>query len=627
MCSIIGVIRTSKTSLSDELLKGLKMLEYRGYDSAGLAIKDGGTISVFKTKNENGQQAGADALAEVVRNSSLSTFGTLAIGHTRWATHGVPSEKNAHPHVSKSGRFVLVHNGIVENFKELKEMLQQKGYHFKSETDTEVLVNLIDEIYTEAKGILSFSDAVMLALERVVGAFSIAVISTFSDEMIVASQSGSLSIGILPGGGGFMIASDESSFIGNTESYFHVEEASMVVLTQKKHTVISLETRTEIFPRIQILDKKLEEIQKGTYKFFMEKEIHEQPETLRNAFRGRIHLGEGIIRLRGIEDYLGKFVHAKRIIIVGCGTSWHAGLIGEYLIEQFARIPVEVEYASEFRYRNPVLSEKDLVIAISQSGETADTIAAVELAKAKGATVIGICNVVGSAISRKTDAGVYLHIGPEISVASTKAFTGQVAVLSLIALLVGRKNGMLSESKYQKFLTELATVPDLLEKNIPEWEYKIKEIALKYQNAKNMLYLGRGYSFPVALEGALKLKEVSYIHAEGYPAAEMKHGPIALIDEHMPVVVIATQNDEYLKVCANVQEVNARKGAVIALVTEGDTDVSAIVSDSITIPAVLDMFSPLLTAIPLQLLAYYIANEKGLNVDKPRNLAKSVTTE
>ena len=548
----------------------------------------------------------------------------IGIGHTRWATHGAPNDTNAHPHYSKSKNLAIIHNGIIENYSSLKKELIQRGHEFYSDTDTEVLIHLIEDIQFVAK--VDLVEAVRIALNEVIGAYAIVILSKENpDLMIAAKKSSPLVIGVGKEGD-YFVASDATPIVEYTKNVVYLDDEQIAVIQKnKKLRLIDIKNQ-EITPYIQELELHLEAIEKGGYEHFMLKEIYEQPTSIRNSMRGRIDVNKGIVSLGGIRDYEQKIINANRIIIVACGTSWHAGLVGEYLLEDLTRIPVEVEYASEFRYRNPIINENDVVIAISQSGETADTLAAIKLAKEKGATIIGICNVVGSTISRETHCGSYTHAGPEIGVASTKAFTAQVTILSLMALSIAQKKGTLSDSKYRELLAELDAIPNKVEKMLQSDE-QIKYISELFKDASNFLYLGRGYNFPVALEGALKLKEISYIHAEGYPAAEMKHGPIALIDEEMPIVVIATKHGNYEKVVSNIEEVKARSGKIIAIVTEGDTEVKAIADHVIEIPEAADFLSPLLTSIPLQLLSYHIAVMRGCNVDQPRNLAKSVTVE
>lgn len=613
MCGIVAYLGNREAY--PILINGLRRLEYRGYDSAGVALLDQGKLTVYKCK---GKVSDLEAFV-----GDRSTEGTVAIGHTRWATHGPPNDVNAHPHQSTSGDLVLIHNGIIENYAPLKEELLKRGHLFRSDTDTEVLVHLIEDIQRTEK--VDVAEAVRLALQSVVGAYAIVVLDRKSPDLMVAARKSSpLVIGI--GDGEYFAASDATPIVEHTKNVVYLEDGEIAVIDREHGLKIRNVKNQEKTPFIQELELHLEALEKGGYDHFMLKEIHEQPRSIRDSMRGRLNLEKGEVVLGGITDYEQKFVNAKRILIVGCGTSWHAGMVGEYLFEEFARIPVEVEYASEFRYRNPIVGEEDLVIAISQSGETADTMAAIELAKNRGATIIGICNVVGSSIARITHAGSYTHAGPEIGVASTKAFTAQVTLLTLMALMVGQKKGVLSGSHFHQLLTELDAIPEKVQKVLGT-EAQIKYIADIYKNATNALYLGRGYTFPVALEGALKLKEISYIHAEGYPAAEMKHGPIALIDEAMPVIVIATKGASYEKVVSNIQEVKARKGKVIAIVTQGDTVVKELADHVIEIPETADALVPLLSVVPLQLLSYHIAVMRGCNVDQPRNLAKSVTVE
>lgn len=613
MCGIVGYV--GNVPAYPILIKGLKRLEYRGYDSAGVALLNG-SIRVIKCK---GKVSDLEALAQ---NEKLTA--TTGIGHTRWATHGPPDDKNAHPHLSDSEKMVIIHNGIIENYASLKEGLQKRGYTFRSDTDTEVVVNLIDFILDKEGG--SFDEAIRKALHEVVGAYAIAVMHTDYPNTIVAAKKGSPLVIGLGEDGSYYLASDATPIIEYTRNVIYLEDEQMAILKKGEPLVVKTIRNQAITPVIHELELELEAIEKGGYEHFMLKEIYEQPRSIRDSLRGRLDVQTGRISMAGLIDYDHKFKTADRIIIVGCGTSWHAGLVGEYLIEEFARIPVEVEYASEFRYRNPVVNDRDIVVAISQSGETADTLAAVELAKSKGATIFGICNVVGSSIARASHAGAYTHAGPEIGVASTKAFTAQVAVLSLIALYLGRSLGRLSQKDFFRLINELNDVPRLVEE-VLKTEEAVKKIAEQYQNASNFLYLGRGFNFPVALEGALKLKEISYIHAEGYPAAEMKHGPIALIDENMPVVVIATRRGHYEKIISNIQEVKARGGKIIAVVNPGDETVKKLADHVIEVPELEDAFSPIVNSVPLQLLAYHIAVMRGCNVDQPRNLAKSVTVE
>ncbi|MGJ5642780.1 glutamine--fructose-6-phosphate transaminase (isomerizing) [Formosa sp. S-31] len=615
MCGIVGYIGYREAY--PIVINGLKRLEYRGYDSAGIALFDGQQLKVAKTKGKV-----VDLEARV--KEEITTNGHIALGHTRWATHGVPNDVNSHPHYSNSGNLVIIHNGIIENYESLKKALINRGYTFKSDTDTEVLVNLIEDVMTKEN--LKLGKAVQIALNQVVGAYAIAVFDKNKPDEIVAARLGSpLAIGV--GREEFFIASDASPFLEFTKNAIYLEDEELAIIRLGREVKIrKIYDDSTVDPYIQELQLNLEQIEKGGYEHFMLKEIYEQPSAILDTFRGRLLSNEAIIKMSGIEDNMKKFLNADRIIIVACGTSWHAGLVSEYIFEDLARIPVEVEYASEFRYRNPVITEKDIVIAISQSGETADTLAAIKLAKSKGAFVFGVCNVVGSSIARETHAGAYTHAGPEIGVASTKAFTTQITVLTLIALRLARAKGTISSSDFRHHLIELELIPDKVKKALESDEY-VKTIADIYKNAKNCLYLGRGYNFPVALEGALKLKEISYIHAEGYPAAEMKHGPIALIDEQMPVIVIATKKGHYEKVVSNIQEIKSRKGKIIGVVTEGDTQVKDLADHVIEVPETLEALSPLLTTIPLQLLSYHIAVMLGKNVDQPRNLAKSVTVE
>ena len=614
MCGIVGYIGYREAY--PIVIKGLKRLEYRGYDSAGVMLYDRNDITLSKTKGK------VSDLEE--KSKEIATSGTIGIGHTRWATHGVPNDVNSHPHLSNSGDLAIIHNGIIENYAPLKKELLKRGYVFHSDTDTEVLVNLIEEIQIKEK--LKLGKAVQLALNQVVGAYAIAVFDKKNpDEIVVARLGSPLAIGI--GEGEYFIASDASPFIEYTSNAVYLEDGEMAnIRVHKPIKVRKIKDDSLVDPYIQELQMNLEQIEKGGYDHFMLKEIYEQPSVITDTYRGRLHANEGIIKMSGIEDNIEKFLHADRIIIIACGTSWHAGLVAEYIIEEFARIPVEVEYASEFRYRNPIISSKDVVIAISQSGETADTMAAIKLAKEKGAFVFGVCNVVGSSISRESHAGAYTHAGPEIGVASTKAFTTQITVLTMMALRLAQAKGTLSNTDLHKYLQELEIIPEKV-KGALETNDKAKEIAAIFKDSHNCLYLGRGYNFPVALEGALKLKEISYIHAEGYPAAEMKHGPIALIDERMPVVVIAPKQGHYDKIVSNIQEIKSRSGIIVAVVTKGDTQVRELADYIIEIPETSDALSPLITTIPLQLLSYHIAVMRGCNVDQPRNLAKSVTVE
>jgi glucosamine--fructose-6-phosphate aminotransferase (isomerizing) len=615
MCGIVGYI--GHREAYPIIIKGLKRLEYRGYDSAGLMLFNQDTVSVCKTK-------GKVAELEEKCEKEISNQGNIGMGHTRWATHGVPNDVNSHPHVSNAGNLIVIHNGIIENYEPLKKELIKRGYIFHSDTDTEVLVNLIEDVQKNFK--LKLGKAVQVALNQVVGAYAIAVFDKNKPNEIVVARLGSpLAIGV--GENEFFIASDASPFIEYTSNAIYLEDEEMAVIRLGKQIKVrKIKDDTLVDPYIQELQLNLEQIEKGGYDHFMLKEIYEQPNAIKDTYRGRLLANKGIIQMAGIEDHLTKFTSANRIIIVACGTSWHAGLVAEYVIEEFARIPVEVEYASEFRYRNPVIYKNDVVIAISQSGETADTLAAIKLAKENGAFVFGVCNVVGSSISRETHAGAYTHAGPEIGVASTKAFTTQITVLTLIALRLAHAKGTLSTSEYQRYLQELEVIPEKVQEALSTNDIA-RQIAEIYKDATNCLYLGRGYNFPVALEGALKLKEISYIHAEGYPAAEMKHGPIALIDELMPVVVIAPKQGHYDKVVSNIQEIKSRSGKIIAVVTKGDVQVRGLADHVIEIPECSDALSPLLTTIPLQLLSYHIAVMRGCNVDQPRNLAKSVTVE
>lgn len=615
MCGIVGYI--GHRDAYPVIIKGLHRLEYRGYDSAGIVLYDGKDLKLSKTK---GKVSDLEAKAE----SEKTTVGKIGMGHTRWATHGVPNDVNSHPHFSNSGKLVIIHNGIIENYEPLKQELIKRGYTFKSDTDTEVLVNLIEEV--KKKENCKLGKAVQVALNQVIGAYAIAVIDVEKpDEIIVARLGSPLAIGI--GEDEFFIASDATPFIEYTSNAIYLEDEEMaIVRLHKPLKVRKIKDDSLVDPYIQELQLNLEQIEKGGYDHFMMKEIYEQPSVIKDTYRGRLLANKGIIQMSGVEDNLEKFLNAKRILIVACGTSWHAGLVAEYIIEEFSRIPVEVEYASEFRYRNPIINKDDVVIAISQSGETADTLAAIKLAKENGAFVFGVCNVVGSSISRETHAGAYTHAGPEIGVASTKAFTTQITILTLLALRLAKAKGTMSNSDYQRYLLELELMPEKVQEALLTNDVA-KQIAEIYKDATNCLYLGRGYNFPVALEGALKLKEISYIHAEGYPAAEMKHGPIALIDEHMPVIVIAPNKGHYDKVVSNIQEIKSRSGKIIAVVTKGDTQVKALADHVIEIPETNEPFTPLLTTIPLQLLSYHIAVLRGCNVDQPRNLAKSVTVE
>jgi glucosamine--fructose-6-phosphate aminotransferase (isomerizing) len=615
MCGIVAYI--GHRDAYPVIIKGLHRLEYRGYDSAGIVLFDGNALKLSKTK---GKVSDLEAIAE----KEQTLFGKIGMGHTRWATHGVPNDVNSHPHFSNSGKLVIIHNGIIENYEPLKQELIKRGYTFTSDTDTEVLVNLIEEV--KKKENCKLGKAVQIALNQVIGAYAIAVLDVEKpDEIIVARLGSPLAIGI--GEDEFFIASDATPFIEYTSNAIYLEDEEMaIVRLHKPLKVRKIKDDSLVDPYIQELQLNLEQIEKGGYDHFMMKEIYEQPNVIKDTYRGRLLAKEGIIQMSGVEDNIEKFLNAKRILIVACGTSWHAGLVAEYIIEEFSRIPVEVEYASEFRYRNPIINKDDVVIAISQSGETADTLAAIKLAKENGAFVFGVCNVVGSSISRETHAGAYTHAGPEIGVASTKAFTTQITILTLLALRLAKAKGTMTQSDYQRYLFELELMPEKVQQALLTNDVA-KQIAEIYKDATNCLYLGRGYNFPVALEGALKLKEISYIHAEGYPAAEMKHGPIALIDEHMPVIVIAPNKGHYDKVVSNIQEIKSRSGKIIAVVTKGDTQVKALADHVIEIPETNEPFTPLLTTIPLQLLSYHIAVLRGCNVDQPRNLAKSVTVE
>ena len=615
MCGIVAYIGHQKAF--DIIIKGLKRLEYRGYDSAGVAIHDTNSLMLYKKKGKV-----ADLVASI---GSKNTSGFVGIGHTRWATHGPPNDVNAHPHESGHKKFALVHNGIIENYATLKKELIQRGHKFHSDTDTEVLMHLIEDIHSNSKNKLTLFEAVRIALSEVIGAYAIVVINKDNpSELIAARKSSPLVIGI--GDGEFFLASDATPMVEFTKNVVYLEDGEIAQLSLDAGLKIKTIENQEKTPYVQELEMQLEALEKGGYDHFMLKEIFEQPQSIHDSMRGRIRSNKGIVSLGGIKDYEDKIVNAKRLIFVACGTSWHAGLVGEYLFEELARIPVEVEYASEFRYRNPVINEEDVLIAISQSGETADTLAAIKLAKQKGATIVGICNVVGSSISRESHCGSYTHAGPEIGVASTKAFTAQVTVLTLMALMIGKKKGTISNQRFNRLLIDLESIPEKVETTL-KLDNKIKKISNIYKASSNALYLGRGINFPVALEGALKLKEISYIHAEGYPAAEMKHGPIALIDEEMPVFVIATKDASYEKVVSNIQEVKARKGKVIAVVTKGDTEVEEIADYVIEIPSTDDLLVPLIATIPFQLLSYHIAVMRNCNVDQPRNLAKSVTVE
>jgi len=614
MCGIVGFIGSQNAY--PILIKGLRRLEYRGYDSAGVAMIENGDFNLFKCKGKV-----AD-LENLVQSKNIN--GNIGIGHTRWATHGVPNDTNAHPHSSGDSNLVLIHNGIIENYASLKEALKNQGHTFKSDTDTEVLVHFIEDIMVKT-GVDLF-EAVRVALAEVVGAYAIVVMDRRNpDRLVCAKKSSPLVIGI-GSDGDYFIASDATPFIEYTNNVVYLEDEEVALIDRQSGLKIVTISNQQKTPYIQALELKLEAIEKGGYDSFMLKEIHEQPRSILDSIRGRLNLQLGLLKMSGVDRHEEKWMNTNRILIVACGTSWHAGLVAEYLFEEFARIPTEVEYASEFRYRDPIIQPGDIVIAISQSGETADTLAAIELAKDKGAFIFGVCNVVGSTISRATHSGAYTHAGPEIGVASTKAFTAQVTVLYLLALAVADKRGTITKERLHRLMAELNSIPDKVEEVLKTNDI-VETIAEIYKDHRNALYLGRGYSFPVALEGALKLKEISYIHAEGYPAAEMKHGPIALIDEEMPVFVIATQGHSYEKVVSNIQEVKARKGKVIAIVTAGDKNVSELADHSIEIPKTDDSLVPIVSVIPLQLLAYHIAVMRGCNVDQPRNLAKSVTVE
>ncbi len=614
MCGIVGYV--GKRDAYPVLIKGLHRLEYRGYDSAGVAlINPQGKLSVYKTK---GKVADLEAFA-----ADKDVSGTIGIAHTRWATHGEPNTVNAHPHYSESEELAIIHNGIIENYAVLKQGLQQHGYTFKSDTDTEVLVQLIE--YTKRTDNVSLKTAVQLALNQVVGAYAIAVLDRSNPNIIVAARKGSpLVVGI--GDGEYFLASDATPIVEYTDKVVYIDDEEVVAIERGKKLDITTIGNVQKTPEIKRLELTLSQLEKGGYPHFMLKEIFEQPTTLAASMRGRVNVDRNNVTIAGFIDNKERFLNAKRIIITACGTSWHAGLIGMYAIEEFARIPVEVEYSSEFRYRKPVISKDDVVIAISQSGETADTLAAIELAKSYGAFIFGICNVVGASIPRAAHSGCYTHVGPEIGVASTKAFTAQVTVLTMLALMIGRAKGTLDEARYLQIVSELSKIPDKIAEILKQNDH-IAEFAKTFTYAQNFIYLGRGYNYPVALEGALKLKEISYIHAEGYPAAEMKHGPIALISQEMPVVVIAPHCSTYEKVVSNIQEVKARKGRIISIVTEGDEIVKKMSDYTITIPKTEECLAPLLAVVPLQLLAYHIAVVKGCDVDQPRNLAKSVTVE
>jgi glucosamine--fructose-6-phosphate aminotransferase (isomerizing) len=612
MCGIVAYV--GHRQAYPLIVKGLKRLEYRGYDSSGVALIENGALQVFKKKGK------VSDLEEFV--DGAATPSTIGIGHTRWATHGEPNDRNAHPHPSHSGQLAIIHNGIIENYGAIKQKLQSKGYEFRSDTDSEVFVNFIEDIQKNTGAPLE--EAVRLAMQEVVGAYAIVLMSADDPTLLIAARKGSpLVIGV--GEDEFFFASDATPIIEYTKEVIYLDDYQLAVVRGGKLTVKSIDN-VQQSPYIQRVELELEAIEKGGFEHFMLKEIFEQPRSVKDCMRGRVSADEGYLVLGGLRDYLDDIAKSQRIVIVACGTSWHAGLVAEYLFEELARIPVEVEYASEFRYRNPIIKEGDVVIAISQSGETMDTLAALELAKSKGAILLGVCNVVGSSIPRITHAGAYTHAGPEIGVASTKAFTAQVTVLTLMAIAVARKKGILHEDTFRRLLFELERIPDKIEKVLQSAE-KVKDIAWRFHEARNALYLGRGSNFPVALEGALKLKEISYIHAEGYPAAEMKHGPIALIDEDMPVVFIAPRDASYEKIVSNIQEVKARKGQVIAVVTEGDKLIPTLADYVLEVPITHELLMPLLTVVPLQLLSYHVAVMRGCNVDQPRNLAKSVTVE
>jgi glucosamine--fructose-6-phosphate aminotransferase (isomerizing) len=611
MCGIVAYV--GHRQAQEVIIKGLKRLEYRGYDSAGIALLNGG-LNIYKKKGK------VSDLEEHLKGKNLHS--TIGIGHTRWATHGEPNDRNAHPHYSASGKIAIIHNGIIENYSTLKQELINKGHTFQSDTDTEVFIHFIEDI-KDNEG-CSLEEAVRLALTKVVGAYAIVILSLEEPDLLVAARKGSpLVVGV--GTNEFFLASDATPIIEYTNEVVYLNDQEIAVIRDGSLSIKNT-ANLPLTPYIQIVDMELEAIEKGGFEHFMLKEIFEQPRSISDCMRGRLDSTSGRLLLGGLREYANKLVNAERIVIVACGTSWHAGLVAEYFFEEFCRVPVEVEYASEFRYRNPVIKEGDVVIAISQSGETADTLAAIELAKSKGAIIFGVCNVVGSSIPRATHAGAYTHAGPEIGVASTKAFTAQLTVLNMIALIVAQKKGTITEQKLHELLVEMETIPSKVEKAL-QLNEKIEEIAATFKDARNFIYLGRGYNFPVALEGALKLKEISYIHAEGYPAAEMKHGPIALIDEEMPVVFIATKDSSYEKVVSNIQEVKARKGRVISVVTEGDKLIPKMSEFVIEVPAVHEALMPMVSVIPLQLLSYHIAVMRGCNVDQPRNLAKSVTVE
>jgi glutamine---fructose-6-phosphate transaminase (isomerizing) len=611
MCGIVAYV--GHRQAHDVIIKGLKRLEYRGYDSAGIALLNGG-LNIYKKKGK------VSELEAYVKGKNLDSH--IGIGHTRWATHGEPNDVNAHPHYSSTGKLAIIHNGIIENYSTLKQELLNKGHKFLSETDTEVFIHFIEDIKDNEK--CSLDEAVRLALTKVIGAYAIVIMSLEDPELLVAARKGSpLVVGV--GKNEYFLASDATPIVEYTNEVVYLNDQEIAIINNGELSIKNT-ANLPLSPYIQTIDLELEAIEKGGYEHFMLKEIFEQPRSISDCMRGRLDSSSGRLVLGGLREYVNKLVNADRILIVACGTSWHAGLVAEYFFEEFCRIPVEVEYASEFRYRNPVIREGDVLIAISQSGETADTLAAIDLAKSKGAIIFGVCNVVGSSIPRATHAGAYTHAGPEIGVASTKAFTAQLTVLNMIALIVSQKKGTITEQKLHELLVDMETIPSKVEKAL-KLNDKIKEIAYTFKDATNFLYLGRGYNFPVALEGALKLKEISYIHAEGYPAAEMKHGPIALIDEEMPVVFIATKDGSYEKIVSNIQEVKARKGRVISVVTEGDKLIPKMSEFTIEVPLVHEALMPMISVIPLQLLSYHIAVMRGCNVDQPRNLAKSVTVE
>ena len=613
MCGIVAYL--GQQNAYEIIIKGLQRLEYRGYDSAGIALHQKGDIHVFKQKGK------VKDLQDFIADKNTSS--SLGIGHTRWATHGLPNDTNAHPHQSGNKQISLVHNGIIENYAILKQELEQRGHHFLSETDTEVLVHLIEDIQEKSK--LSLFEAVRVALSEVVGAYAIVVIDKSNpDQLIAARKSSPLVIGI--GEDEYFLASDATPIVEYTKNVIYLDDDEIALIDLNKGLTLKTISNEIKTPYVQELEMQLEALEKGGYEHFMLKEIYEQPQSILDSMRGRINITKSLVGLGGIKNYEEKLLNANRLIFVACGTSWHAGLVGEYLFEEIARIPVEVEYASEFRYRNPIINENDVVIAISQSGETADTLAAIKIAKERKATIIGICNVVGSSISRETDCGSYTHAGPEIGVASTNAFTAQVTILTLMAMMIGKRKGTINAEKFNRLVVEMNSIPEKL-KTVLKQDKLIEKIANIYHQSTNALYLGRGINFPLALEGALKLKEISYIHAEGYPAAEMKHGPIALIDEEMPVFVIATKDSSYEKIVSNIQEVKARKGKIIAIVSEGDNEVKKIADHYIEIPKCDELLVPLLATVPLQLLSYHIAVMRGCNVDQPRNLAKSVTVE